>query len=249
MDPSKEIKGYVSQVSGRRLSARNNKYFDIQLQTSSTKSQRLRVMESPTAKRSLFMEKCESKTPIKITGLLSTDEGNMPFFNINFGHQLHDLNALPFLCMNPEPLPIKALKDAPQSDNFVVSGEIIWHTEERTVQTLQQSFGDSSIDEYVETLLSMENIDLEFTKKMIVTKMTSHTDSSAQDMELQPITPAKDNDVIHAPEQTDFIQTESTMLLKENGVILETESIKPAEDNDVIQYVIQEADFEGSPAK
>eukprot|EP00794_Sanderia_malayensis_P002586 gene2586-2996_t len=116
-------------------------------------------------------------------------------------------------------------------------------------KTWQQFFGDSSIDEYEETLLSMENIDLEFTKKMIVAKMTSHTDSSAQDMELQPIIPAKDNDVIHAPEQTDFIQTESTMLLKDNGVILETESIKPAEDNDVIQHVIQEADFKAQPTK
>lgn len=117
-----------------RISGRNNKYFDVQLQTSPTKAQRLRVMESPNAKRSLFMEKCESKTPVKITGLSSTNAGSMPFFNTNFGHQLHDLNALPFLCANPAPLPIKDLKDTPQSDNFVVTGLINWHAEERVVQ-------------------------------------------------------------------------------------------------------------------
>ena len=67
-----DMEGYVSNVGKEKLSTRKNPYFDIKMQVSPTHARKIRVMINNSTKRSLFAEKEESKTSIKLTGLSPT---------------------------------------------------------------------------------------------------------------------------------------------------------------------------------
>ena len=47
-------------------------------------------MVNNNTKRTLFLEKLESKSPVKITGLSSPPNGNLSFYNSNTGSQVVD---------------------------------------------------------------------------------------------------------------------------------------------------------------
>ena len=89
-------------------------------------------MESPTVKRPLFLEHHESKSPVKLSGISSTNAG-VKFFNSNVGSKLHDASTLRFCCKQPEPLLINELQNIQHQGNFSVAGQMKWHLDERNV--------------------------------------------------------------------------------------------------------------------
>eukprot|EP00794_Sanderia_malayensis_P013286 gene13286-14661_t len=126
-----DVAGYVSYVSPKKTSRMNNSYFDVQMQTSETLSAKIRIMESPTVKRSLFLEHNESKSPVKLSGISCTNAGP-DFFNTNTGSRLHDVEMLPFCCKQPQPILIINLQNDHQQGNFSIAGQLKWLHDART---------------------------------------------------------------------------------------------------------------------
>ena len=69
------------------MSARNNPYFDIQLKTDRTVCKTVKVTGNINTKRTLFLEKVESKTPIRLSGLSPSKSGVL-LFNSNTGSRM-----------------------------------------------------------------------------------------------------------------------------------------------------------------
>ena len=87
---------YVTYVSPQKMASRNNPYVDIELKTTPTLTNRVRVMINKTTTRNLFMEKYESKSQIKLTSLSPSKTSPMVFYNTNTGSRMSDTDQLSF---------------------------------------------------------------------------------------------------------------------------------------------------------
>ena len=126
------ISGYVAEVSPTKISARRNKYFDIQVAIDESSCRKVRVMETPTTTRLLFMEKQEARNPVKLVHIKDSENG-IAFFNSNMGSKVEAVETLPFCFARNEPLNISEIHDGVHGGNFSVKGKLRWQQEEREV--------------------------------------------------------------------------------------------------------------------
>ena len=124
--------GYVTSVSPRKISGRNNPYFDIDLKVSSTLSNKVRVMETKTKNRALFMSKTENKSPFKLYNLSPSPTG-ITFFNSNVGSGLRDDDEVSFQSVEEYVVKINDINVEQGDSSFDVQANIKWVLDARTV--------------------------------------------------------------------------------------------------------------------
>ena len=82
-----DLEGYIRSVSPGRRSDKNP-YFDIQLK-SQNNTTKARIMANESTNRSLFINKCTTKTPVKLYSINEADSGTI-FYNSNLGSRISD---------------------------------------------------------------------------------------------------------------------------------------------------------------
>ena len=127
-----EILGYVTSVSPRKMSGRHNPYFDIDLKVSPTFSNKVRVMETKTTTRALFMSKKENKSPVKLYNLSPSQTG-ITFFNSNVGSRLQDGDEVSFQFVDENLVKINDISVEQGDSSFDVQANIKWVSDARTV--------------------------------------------------------------------------------------------------------------------
>eukprot|EP00794_Sanderia_malayensis_P006495 gene6495-biopygen4810 len=127
-----DIVGYIASVSPSKVSSRKNRYFDVQLQTEDMSLTKVRIMENNAAKRNMFLEKLEGKSPVKLEHL-SNSNSSMPFFNGNTGSTMVDAERLPFHYQPLVPVNVSSILNEPVQGSFAVEGKLKWKQEGRTV--------------------------------------------------------------------------------------------------------------------
>ena len=83
-------------------------------------------------KRSIFVEKQESKSPINLQRLSQSGPG-IAFFNSNTGSSIHEVDRLPFALCPTTPVDIASIFESLVQGNFTVEGKLSWNREEREV--------------------------------------------------------------------------------------------------------------------
>ena len=127
-----EMLGYVTSVSPRKMSGRHNPYFDIDLKVSPTFSNKVRVMETKTTTRALFMSKKENKSPVKLYNLSPSQTG-FTFFNSNVGSRLQDGDEVSFQFVDENLVKINDISVEQGDSSFDVQANIKWVSDARTV--------------------------------------------------------------------------------------------------------------------
>ena len=88
-------------------------------------------METSAKKRTLFVNKCEIKSPVKFKGL-SPSKSGITFFNSNTGSRFEDLQTLPFAYVDTVSTNIENI-DPNGTSSITVIGEVKWNAEQREV--------------------------------------------------------------------------------------------------------------------
>ena len=127
-----DIIGYICSVSPAKLSGKNNFFFDTQIRTNDS-SKKVRVMVSNGSKRNLFQEKCELKSPVKLTGLSCPPKSNTVFFNTNTGSRLCDAEHINFKHEEKKAVSVIVLAEVNRNDLIEIIGQIKWLDEVRDV--------------------------------------------------------------------------------------------------------------------
>ena len=104
-----ELIGYIKSVSPAQSSRNNNTFFGTQVKTEGSTS-KVRVMCNYNTKRNLFVSKCESKSPIKLSCLSPTATG-LIFYNSNIGSRITDVPGVTFKYVNTEKISMKNIAD------------------------------------------------------------------------------------------------------------------------------------------
>ena len=127
-----EMLGYVTSVSPRKMSGCHNPYFDIDLKVSPTFSNKVRVMETKTTTRALFMSKKENKSPVKLYNLSPSQTG-ITFFNSSVGSRLQDGDEVSFQFVEENLVKINDISVEQGDSSFDVQANIKWVSDARTV--------------------------------------------------------------------------------------------------------------------
>ena len=85
------------------------------------------------AKRNLFQEKCELKSPVKLTGLSCPPKSNTVFFNTNTGSRLCDAEHINFKYEEKKAISVIDLAEVNRNDLIEIVGQIKWLDEVRDV--------------------------------------------------------------------------------------------------------------------
>ena len=88
-------------------------------------------MINNNTKRTLFLEKLESKSPVKITGLSSPPNGNLSFYNSNTGSRVVDA-TVDFKYDIPECMTINEIINTGKKGTLDVCGTIKLFVLDRT---------------------------------------------------------------------------------------------------------------------
>jgi len=127
---SLDITGYIASVTPTKTSAKRNQYFDIDLQTSPAECRKVRIMENKAAKRSIFVQRCEEKSPVRLSKL-STSK-NILFFNGYSGSRLDAIHQLDF-CFTERAEVVEVTNIEDQTGSFTVIGRIKWVSDSKFV--------------------------------------------------------------------------------------------------------------------
>ena len=127
-----DMAGYVSFVSPQRVSGKNNPYFDVKINVAENECKQIRVMANSNTKRSLFLEKQESRGPVAISGL-SPSKSGLIFFNSNSGTRLVDSSALGFKYTELSTMTISSLTTASINQTYDFKAQICWVQKSRRV--------------------------------------------------------------------------------------------------------------------
>ena len=82
-------------MSPQTESKSKNKFFDAQVK-SEVKVTKVRIMCNFSTKRSLFVGKFESKTPVRLSGLSPPVTNGMVFYNSNSGSRITEMQDIAF---------------------------------------------------------------------------------------------------------------------------------------------------------
>ena len=119
-------------VSPQKVSQSKNLYIDVNVCTATNSTKSIRVMLNSSTNRVLFVEKNNSKSPIKITNLSESKSGTL-FFNSNIGSRLTECVNIDFAYTNNLSKSLENVKTNCPTGPFDVVGKLKWCGEVRTV--------------------------------------------------------------------------------------------------------------------
>ena len=90
-------------------------------------------MESVQVKRPLFLQKLESKSPVKLSSVSVSSSNQIAFFNANAGSKCEEALTLPFAYVEAKPVTVQAVLSDAVVGNFTVEGEVKWKDEKKEV--------------------------------------------------------------------------------------------------------------------
>jgi len=126
-----ELVGYIAAVSPAKMSGNKNQYCDTLVNIGGDNYQSVRVMLNQNTKRTLFTEKSESSSPVKMANLSSA--GKMTFFNSNLGSRIIEYPNIDFKYQKKETHTVADVKMMGQNQIVNLTGNIEWLEETRTV--------------------------------------------------------------------------------------------------------------------
>lgn len=118
--PFLDIVGYISAVTSSKRSAKQNSYFDIEIQTTPA--------ETEKRKRKMFLHWNEQKSSVKLTKV--SVSRNLSFFNSNSGSRMEGVNEINFKYSDMADIP-KVKDDV--SGSLTIIGFISWSSESKEV--------------------------------------------------------------------------------------------------------------------
>ena len=111
-----DIVGYINSVSQNKASHKNNTFFDIQIQQVDC-TKKICVMANSSTSRNVFMGKCNSKTPVPLSGI--NDASGTLFFNSNTGSHITELSNINFKYKPPSITKLGNLKNSPIKNIYI----------------------------------------------------------------------------------------------------------------------------------
>ena len=113
------------------MSDKNNAFFDANILTEDNFKKQVRVMINSNTRKAIFLETCESKSPVKLSNISTPKKGNLIFFNTNLGSRMEDLSNINFKFQELSSTKISDILKTQAGGKFNVIGKIRWLEEER----------------------------------------------------------------------------------------------------------------------
>ena len=90
-------------------------------------------MINSNTRKAIFLEKCESKSPVKLSNISTPKQGNLIFFNTNLGSRMEDLSNINFKFQELSSTKISDILKTQAGGKFDVIGKISWLEERQNL--------------------------------------------------------------------------------------------------------------------